>query len=422
MKYFRDGSMLHICRYYKPDYVYLYMSKEILEFHKKDNRFVKSIELLGKLLQHDFQVILIEKEDLVEVQDYDFFYHEFTEEISRIRKCMNQEDQLILNIASGTPAMKSALNIITTVAEFQFKAIQVSSPKKRGNLEYEERIEYDLETIWELNEDNQADSENRCKEVQCQNLILLLKKDIIKKHILAYDYVAALSVADEIKESLTPEAYARLQMAVMRVQLNRKAISSLQEEFAYDLYPVKSGDKQKTFEYALVLQLKLWKNELVDFVRGITPISIDLLYVISKTFCGVDIKDYTNTKNSVRKWSKEKILGTELQPILEKGFNGTFRYDVVYSSHIEKIISVLCKDKMVKEMVSKLVFVETKVRNVAAHEIVSVTDEWIYKRTNMRSAEIMEIIRYLCGRAGVVNSQECWDSYNQFNQDIIKLI
>lgn len=26
----RDGSLLHICRWYKPDKVYLYMSKEIL--------------------------------------------------------------------------------------------------------------------------------------------------------------------------------------------------------------------------------------------------------------------------------------------------------------------------------------------------------------------------------------------------------
>lgn len=36
----RDGALLHICRIYKPDIVYLYMSKEMLEFHKKDNRYL----------------------------------------------------------------------------------------------------------------------------------------------------------------------------------------------------------------------------------------------------------------------------------------------------------------------------------------------------------------------------------------------
>ena len=36
---FRDGAMLHICRIYKPDIVYLYLSKEMCEFQKKDDRY-----------------------------------------------------------------------------------------------------------------------------------------------------------------------------------------------------------------------------------------------------------------------------------------------------------------------------------------------------------------------------------------------
>lgn len=422
IKYFRDGSMLHICRFYKPDYVYLYMSKEILEFHRKDNRFVKSIELLGELLQHEFHVYVIEKEDLVDVQDYDFFYREFVEEIENIRKKMRPEDELILNMASGTPAMKSALNVITTVAEFKFKAIQVTSPKKKGNLEYDERTDYDVETTWELNEDNQVEIENRCKEIECKNLILMLKKDMIKKHVLAYDYFAALAVADEIKEYLSPEAYIILQMAVQRICLSSRSVTKLQNQYKYDLYPIKEGNKQKTFEYALVLQIKLLKDELVDFVRGITPISIDLQYIILRKFCGIEIDDYTTEENSVKKWDRKKVQGTEIQKILEEGYVSAFRYGIVYSTHIEKIIRTLCKDTKLKDNVSKLVEVEGKVRNVAAHEIVSVTDEWIFKRTHMRADEIMEIIRYLCGMAGIVSNKEHWKSYDKFNKDIVTLI
>ena len=33
IKYLYDGSMLHICRVYKPDVVYLYLSKEMWENH-----------------------------------------------------------------------------------------------------------------------------------------------------------------------------------------------------------------------------------------------------------------------------------------------------------------------------------------------------------------------------------------------------
>ena len=34
IKYFYDGSMLHICRHYKPNIVYLYLSKEMIENQK----------------------------------------------------------------------------------------------------------------------------------------------------------------------------------------------------------------------------------------------------------------------------------------------------------------------------------------------------------------------------------------------------
>lgn len=35
IKYLHDGSMLHICRHYRPDEVVLYMSKEIMENIKR---------------------------------------------------------------------------------------------------------------------------------------------------------------------------------------------------------------------------------------------------------------------------------------------------------------------------------------------------------------------------------------------------
>ena len=45
----RDGSMLHICRWYKPDTVYLYMSHEMLKFQEQDDRYRYCINELAKL-------------------------------------------------------------------------------------------------------------------------------------------------------------------------------------------------------------------------------------------------------------------------------------------------------------------------------------------------------------------------------------
>ena len=35
-----DGSLLHICRNYRPDKVILYMSKEMLDYQEADDRYM----------------------------------------------------------------------------------------------------------------------------------------------------------------------------------------------------------------------------------------------------------------------------------------------------------------------------------------------------------------------------------------------
>ena len=140
IKYCHDGSLMHICRHYKPDVVYLYLSREIAEIHRKDNRYVKSLELLGEFIHHKFDIRIVENNNMVDVQQYDVFYDEFRKIIREIEEEKDAEDQLLVNMASGTPAMKSALLVMATLAEYRFLPIQVSSPQKKSNLEYEERI------------------------------------------------------------------------------------------------------------------------------------------------------------------------------------------------------------------------------------------------------------------------------------------
>lgn len=424
IKYFRDGSMLHICRHYKPDIVYLYMSHEMMEYHEKDNRYVDAIERLGKHLSHKFEIHLIEREALVEVQQYDFFYRDFRKEIIKIESHMDNKDELLLNMASGSPAMKSALFVIATFAEYRFKPIQVSTPKKRMNAEHEEREEYDIEVNWELNEDNSDDAPNRCEEVKSLNLVRMIQTETIKKHIKAYDYAAALTVANEIKEDISGDAFILLQIMDARVKLNRSAISQLTVGKTYEIYPIKEGDKQKIFEYALVLQMKIEKQEYADFIRGITPLVVDLLENILKNKCGILLKDccIVSGKDNVMRWNKEKLERVGLMDFLEKQYKEGFKLGPVYSSQIVKIIEYKCQDSELIRMAKEIVDIEGNVRNVAAHDIVSVTDEWFRNRTGKNAKEIFNIIKYLIEKAGINVKKEDWKSYDRINEVIVQYL
>lgn len=157
----RDGSMLHICREYKPDIVYLYMSREVLEKQEADDRYRYCLDNLCSLQGREMEYRQIERPDLIEVQEFDFFYHEFREIILDIMKDMDETDELLLNVSSGTPAMKSGLLVLMTLGEFPCKSIQVSTPERKMG-EHSQR-NYDVEILWELNEDNLPAHENRCK-------------------------------------------------------------------------------------------------------------------------------------------------------------------------------------------------------------------------------------------------------------------
>lgn len=424
IKYQRDGSMLHICRYYKPDVVYLYLSHEMLEYHRKDNRYIDAIQRLGTHLRHSFEVHLIERDELIEVQQYDMFYQDFREEITRIENQMNAEDELLLNMASGTPAMKSALLVMATFAEYRFKPVQVSTPKKGINEEHEDRKEYDCEINWELNEDNEVDAPNRCTEVKSLNLMQMIQKEIIKKHIMAYDYAAALAVALEMKESLSEDALVLLKIMDARVKLNSRDISRLIAGKPYEIFPVKDGGKQKIFEYALVLQMKIKKQEYADFIRGITPLVVDLLENILKKECGILLKDccVIGGKDGVMKWDRNKLQSMGLLELLNHEYKsaGGFKCGPVYSAHIAKIIAYKCADTELVRKVGEIGFVEGRVRNVAAHEIVSVTDEWFQARTGKSVKDIFNVLKYLIEKAGINAKKEDWNSYDAVNGSIIQ--
>ena len=354
IKYSRDGSMLHIARIYKPDVIYLYLSKEMVDNQKLDQRYTKTLELLGEKLNHNFDIHLIERENLIDVQDYDTFYAEFKEIIVKMESQMEPGDKLLLNMASGTPAMKSALVVLATLAEYRFHAIQVSTPMKKSNQKFEDRDDYDVDVDWVCDEDNEENFENRCKEVECLNLVWMLKLNMIKKHLLAYDYHAAFEIGKEVKKDISRKAKDLLEIAAERVKLNSSRINPFLVKYGYELMDEKN-DKQKIFEYALVLQLKIKREEYADFIRGITPISLDLMKIILKEKFEIKLEEYCSERNGVLSWNFNKLKYTNILEILQKAYNCNFKYGVVYSGHLNAILQNLCEDPVLKEKANSLV-------------------------------------------------------------------
>ena len=420
-----DGAILHICRHYKPDKVIMYMSKEMLENQEKDDRYRYCLDKLCDLQKRTMNYEIIEKNELTKVHEFDFYYEDFQKCIRDIYQAMDESDELFLNVSSGTPAMKSGLLVLQTMEEYPAKLIQVSTPEKRIN-EHHHKY-YDVVTLWELDEDNQPDAHNRCSEITCPSLQKLKKEEVIKKHIMSYDYRAALTVANTMKTDDTQNYKIYLELAEKRLLLDMSAVDKMAKKIDFDCIPVKSSSERMLFEYALCMMIKLKKGEYVDFIRAITPILVDLFELVLKVQCKIDVNDYCNNikkkdGSNQRRWSGDKLMNTEVENVLNTAFSGSFKLGDVYSVHIKALIEHFSTDIQLNELISNLRLVEEKIRNTAAHDIVSVTEKVIEERTGFSAEKIMKMIQKLFSYTGIKVKKEYWDSYDLMNQEILKKI
>ena len=403
----------------------------MIERHRRDDRYRYCINKLGEMLNHHFDIRLIEREDLVEVQDYDYYYEDFRAIVNKIEKEMDVEDVLLANIASGTPAMKSALLFLATISNYKFLPIQVSTPSKSITEHKGKDLDYDVEYYWEFNNDNKANWINRCKEIVCPNLVTLLKKDIIKKHINSYDYAAALSVAEEIKESISDESYQLLRAAVCRLQLDLPKVTAITNKIRVDIIPVKESKQSSIFEYALAMKIKIEHKEYGDFIRAISPIITDLFELVLKEQCKIDVYSYCICNKGVWFWSINKLKqndkGKEILNILNKEFSnkgGLRDKTIIYASNLKPLLVHYLKDDTLINNVVILRDIEAKVRNLAAHEIVSITDEKLEKILEMpiKINKIFSLIKSMVVAARIRVTDKEWQSYDEMNRMIEKML
>ena len=415
-----DGSMLHICRCYKPDMVYLYMSGEILQFQKLDSRYTYCLDKLAEKQGRQISYEIIERPDMKNVQEFDPFYSEFRKIIVDIRKTMDDSDTLLLNISSGTPAMKSALLVLKTLGEFPCEAVQVSTPDAAMNAHegHNAHAQHDAELLWELDEDNADDFINRCSVVKCPTLTQIQQESYIRKLLDDYDYAAAYEIAKLLPADITANYINLLLMASRRVLLDFSGVDKVLITDKRFSLPVKNSGERKLFEYALTLNLKLLRHEYADFIRGVTPLLFDLYERILSRYAKINLSDYCRIGNGKTLWSEEKLQGTNVLAALELAFS-TFHYGDVNSAHLNELIQVSSAPPDVKILVQELRTVESSLRNMAAHRIISVTQDTIKKDTGFTGTQIMDRIRKAFSYAGFKIKDEHWNSYDDMNEIII---
>ena len=411
-----DGSMLHITRVYKPDKIYLYMTEEILKKHREDDRYNYCLKRLWKLQNRaEPAVEIIERPGLIDVQEYDYFYRDFREILDKIQK-ENSGDELLINVSSGTPAMKSALLVLITLLNYSCKALQVVTPKRGMN--NHDHKNYDVEFCWAYNKDNEPNCENRVNEVRCPTLSTIQIENVIREHIGVYDYQAALKAAELLPQERKDKYLDYIEMGAVRFLLSHMRVCKLRDKTGYDCYPYNEEKQRQLFEYLLALQIREERKLYADFVRALTPAFYVLFLRIMKTDCGPDPDQcMVFEADGKHRWKKDAVEKEGLTEHLRDKRTGAVDY-LVKTEQLQSIISSRCKDGELIKLCNTLRDIEKNIRNRVAHQIIEVTDQVIKNKTGYTTKEIMELIKKASAYAGFSAKGEEWDSYDKLNEVI----
>lgn len=424
---FSDGPMLRICRVYKPEKVYLFFSKEMWAHRNQDDRYNYCLDRLCEELNITIEREEISDDTLTNVHLFDEFQQPFTEILTRIHS-EHPDSNLIVNISSGTPAMKSCLLFLSKMLPFEITAIQVSTPQKKQNPGEADPTKLNIKDMWQYNMDadievNPADNSEltRCREERYTNTLAQITKEAVCRHIDNYDYDAAIREAKQIPEFISDKSMKLLKAASQRVKINPTPILSLlNSEEKKSIVPIQQGDKIALFEYLLWLNVKMRRDDISDFVRGITPALYQLSFIYLKDKCRIDLKQYADEKG--RLWrenfeSDEKgkeILGKldlNYQPAFKDG--GYINSDIciyLISEYAENIDDITA--------FTELRDFEFKIRNPISHNIVKIDVECMKKLTQTEPKFIWNKFKHVAGKTFKITPSD-WECYDRMN-DLIK--
>jgi len=420
-----EGSLLNICRFYEPDKIYLYMSKEVMEFHEKDDRYIKCLERVYKYLEKNFEYEIIDRSELKEVQIFDFFYKEYRDILYRIHE-ENPGAEILLNVSSGTPAMKSALFVLCALFNFPMTPVQVSTPEKKSNSESEENP---LDDFLGLIDEIMTEPEvygDRTEIAIKENLNFELSKDIIKNHLKKYNYSAAFEVAQMTREFLSEKSYYLIAAAFYRINLNRDGVEK-NLKVVSDNFDYYETAQLKLVEYVLYLSVNVKRNMLLEFIRGISPVLDSLFKKAFELETRIDLDNYLTNKKGKVTWNRKKLLsddtGKKILDVLNSSYNGFKFINTASSDNFLKLMESEefgISERNITKRAEELRDIEREGRNKAAHQIVSIDDDFLKRETGYTSYEILNKITAFVEDIKLGVKKEHWNSYEIMNEKIIE--
>ena len=397
-----DGPLLHILRHYRPDEVFVFLTKEIIEynnrngctkdrmisyFHDKLNEYAPFIELYVSNISDPSDLDTIEEDIKVAFQQC-------------IKKWPGNE--ILVNISSGTPQMQIILSQLALDIRYPTKAIQVKNPERRaGTAERTNDTDYYLDYEEEFNKDDHPDTPNRCVEPKMYPIIRENRKNQILSLLEMRDFQAL----HKIKDSIPGELHTLIDHLAERSLLQGRARNSTvsQNVLGFSLYPERKvittgiGDYVPFFdtvEYAMLFRNLEISQRYTEYLLRMEPLITSLMKTVANRLLWesykCELNDFIDANyRGVENFNREE-LSIRIPPLYNQLLTqmGEIKNDKLSVYLLDNLIMCLgnapCDCSELFAVYEKL----KEARNGAAHELTSYSEQDIQKSAGISVHEL----------------------------------
>ena len=385
-----DGAMLHILRHYHPARVVLFYTKDMAEKEYRDHRYTRAIHRTAPdcVIEEIFT-------DIQEAHLYESFSQLLPQAVLRLRS-EHQEAQILLNLSSGTPQMKTVLAMLAADLD-GCVGIQVAAPARRSNRTNEvTRDAEDVAALLENNFDEEEGAKNRCDAPPLGIFRYYAERSRIQSLIDSYEYAAALKIAR--RSPLVPHtAVTLLAHAEKRSALRtEEAKAILREHEGRKLFPL-SGRTETLVEYFLIMQIDQETGRLSNLMLRMIPFLYEFLREYTTKNLTIPIRSLCEPRNGGRWLVRERLAAQEkeLLAALDREFPYGYRDQPLsfyllslcctYAGGAQRVRDAKLHTAVMAELES--IADIRQLRNEAAHEIVNVTEARFRQKVGMGSQE-----------------------------------
>ena len=249
-----DAALLHIARNYRPDKIVLVYSQEMLVKQDLINKVLLSIEGYNPIIEIDSTILNNEEV---------FLFDKMYEVMGLIvQKYTNDDDEIILNLSSGTPQIISALFALNRINDYNTQAIQVATPKKGANREYKPLTDSEIDALIVENQDNSLDFVDRSIKDKSEKFTQALVKRHLRSLIASFDYQAAEAIINRKEYN---KLLAKKRIAYIREKLNDFSRVFKNQSILSDIlsFPLEDSQK-KALNYYLMIDVLKEREHIAD--------------------------------------------------------------------------------------------------------------------------------------------------------------